>query len=248
METAEFIEVLKVDGRLLADAAEAAGPDAEVPSCPGWRVRDLVRHQGVVHRWATRFVAEGRTQPEPIAAEAPEDDPALIPWFREGHGRLVAALEAAPSGLDCWYFLKAPSPLAFWARRQAHETAVHRVDAELALGRAPSPVDPEFAADGIDELLAAFHVRKKSRIRSETPRTLRVRAVDTDAARDDWLAHVSAEPLVVEREAKGEADCTVSGTAEELYLTLWNRGPYEKLQVTGDASLLDLWRRTAAIT
>ncbi|MGW3245730.1 maleylpyruvate isomerase family mycothiol-dependent enzyme [Streptomyces sp. NPDC001070] len=248
METAEFIEVLKVDGTLLADAAEAAGPDAEVPSCPGWRMRDLVRHQGVVHRWATRFVAEGRTRPEPITAEAPEDDPALIPWFREGHGRLAAALEAAPTGLDCWYFLKAPSPLAFWARRQAHETAVHRVDAELALGGAPSPVDPQFAADGIDELLAGFHVRKKSRIRSETPRTLRVRAVDTDTARDDWLAHVSAEPLVVERRSGGEADCTVSGTAEELYLALWNRGPYEKLQVTGDASLLDLWRRTAAIT
>lgn len=247
METAEFIEVLRRDGGLLADAAEAAGPDARVPSCPGWRVRDLVRHQGAVHRWATRFVAEGRTRPEPIAAETREDDAQLVPWFREGHERLVAALEAAPADLECWYFLKAPTPLAFWARRQAHETAVHRVDAELALGRTPSPVDPRFAADGIDELLAAFHVRERSRVRSERPGTLRVRTVDTDTARDDWLARVSAGPMVVERPASGEADCTVSGTAEELYLTLWNRGPYEKLQVTGDASLLDLWRRTAGI-
>ncbi|MFD8078500.1 maleylpyruvate isomerase family mycothiol-dependent enzyme [Streptomyces sp. NPDC059718] len=247
METAEFIEVLRRDGGLLADAAEAAGLDAEVPSCPGWRVRELVRHQGVVHRWATRYVAEGRRQPEPIEAEAPRDDASLLPWFREGHGLLVAALDAAPADLECWYFLKAPSPRAFWARRQAHETAVHRVDAELALGRAPSPVDPVFAADGIDELLAGFHGRPKSRVRSGTPRTLRVRTTDTDAARDDWLARMSADPLAVERSAPGEADCTVSGTAEELYLTLWNRGAYEKLQVTGDDSVIELWRRTAAI-
>lgn len=34
--------------------------------------------------------------------------------------------------VDCWTFLDAPSPLAFWARRQAHETAIHRADAQLA--------------------------------------------------------------------------------------------------------------------
>ncbi|MEU1619836.1 maleylpyruvate isomerase family mycothiol-dependent enzyme [Streptomyces sp. NPDC005722] len=247
METAEFIEVLRREGGLLADAAEAAGLDAVVPSCPGWHVRELVRHQGTVHRWATRYVAEGRRQPEPMEAETPEDDPSLLPWFREGHGLLVAALEAAPADLDCWSFLKAPSPRAFWARRQAHETAIHRVDAELALGRAPSPVGPEFAADGVDELLTGFHVRPRSRVRSMTPRTLRVRTTDTDAARDVWLARLSADPPVVERAAPGEADCTVSAAAEELYLTLWNRGAYEDLQVTGDTSVVDLWRRTAAI-
>ncbi|MFE2546897.1 maleylpyruvate isomerase family mycothiol-dependent enzyme [Actinacidiphila glaucinigra] len=247
METAEFIEALRRDGTLLADAAEAAGLDNEVPSCPGWRVRELVRHQGAVHRWATRYVAEGRRQPEPIEAEVPTDEAALLPWFREGHERLVAALDAAPDDLECWYFLKASSPRAFWARRQAHETAIHRVDAELALGRDPSPMDPGFAADGVDELLAGFHIRPRSRVRSETPRTLRVRTTDTDAERDDWLARMSADPLVVERAAPGAADCTVSGTAEDLYLTLWNRGAYEKLQVTGDASVIDLWRRTAAI-
>lgn len=247
METADHIEVLRHDGRLLADAAEGAGLDAEVPSCPGWRVRELVRHQGTVHRWATRYVAEGRRRPEAIEADVPGDDPSLLPWFREGHGLLVAALEAAPADLECWHFLNAPSPRAFWARRQAHETAVHRVDAELAAGRDPSPIDPAFAADGIDELLAGFHGRPRSRVRSESPRTLRVRTTDTGAGRDDWLARLSADPLSVERAVPGETDCTVSGRAEDLYLSFWNRGAYEKLQVTGDTSVLDLWQRTAAI-
>ncbi|MFJ4850141.1 MULTISPECIES: maleylpyruvate isomerase family mycothiol-dependent enzyme [unclassified Streptomyces] len=248
METAEFIETLRRNGTLLADAAERAGLDAAVPPCPDWRVRDLVRHQGTVHRWATRFVAEGRMRPEPITAETPADDRELLGWFRDGHERLVTALETAPQDLECWYFLRADSPLGFWARRQAHETAVHRVDAEIAAGRAPSPVDPAFAADGIDELLTGFHTRPKSRVRTEAPGTLRVRAVDLPEGRADWLARLSAEPLVVEQAGEGAADCTVSGTAADLYLALWNRAPYEKLQVSGDISLVALWRRTGAVT
>jgi hypothetical protein len=64
METAEFIETLREDGELLADRAEQAGWDAEVPTCPQWRVRDLVQHVGAVHRWAVGFVA-GATAPTP---------------------------------------------------------------------------------------------------------------------------------------------------------------------------------------
>jgi len=50
-----------------------------------------------------------------------------------------AALSAAPPDLRCWTFLPAPSPLAMWARRQAHETTVHRVDAELAAASVAPP-------------------------------------------------------------------------------------------------------------
>jgi uncharacterized protein (TIGR03083 family) len=246
METAEFIEVLRREGRLLADAAAQAGLDAKVPPCPGWQVRDLVRHQGTVHRWAARFVTEARTEAASIEGDTPEDGE-LLAWFREGHAHLVEGLAAAPPDLECWYFLQAPSPLAFWARRQAHETAVHRVDAESALGKGLSPIGTAFAADGVDELLTGFHVRAKSRVRSERPRSLRVRAVDTPAGKGDWLVRLSADPLRTERSGAGPADCTVRGTAAELYLALWNRGPYEGLEVSGDASLVDLWQRTSAV-
>jgi hypothetical protein len=49
MEIGQHIAALERDGELLAEAAEAAGLDATVPACPGWRVRDLVRHQAYVH-------------------------------------------------------------------------------------------------------------------------------------------------------------------------------------------------------
>ena len=46
----------------MAAAVAGADPDGTVPTCPEWTVRDLVRHMGGVHRWATGFV-RGRTEP-----------------------------------------------------------------------------------------------------------------------------------------------------------------------------------------
>ncbi|MFI5795826.1 maleylpyruvate isomerase family mycothiol-dependent enzyme [Streptomyces sp. NPDC051677] len=247
METAEFIRVLDREGRSLAAAAAEAGPGAKVVTCPDWQVTDLLRHTGKVHRWATSVVAEGHSSFQPVP-EAPDlNGDALLTWFREGHRRLVDTLSAAPPDLRCFHFFPAPSPLAFWARRQAHETAVHRVDAESARGRTPEEIAGElsvdFAADGIDELLRGFHARARSRVRTEEPRVLRVRA--TDAADAVWTVRLSSEPPVTERNAEGDADCEVSGPAALLYLSLWNRLPLPS--ATGDASLAALWRETSAI-
>jgi len=245
METDAYIATLRREGRVLADAAQRAGLDAPVPPCPRWQVRDLVRHTGAVHRWAAAYVADRRTGPAEWDGSAP-DDAALVAWYRDLHARLADTLDTAPADVACWTFLPAPSPLAFWARRQAHETTIHRVDAEAALGAGRSPVETEFAADGVDELLAGFHVRQRSRVRAERPRTLRV--VTTDSPGGDWLVHLSPEPPVVERGGAGAADCTLSGPADAVYLALWNRGPYDGLSVAGDGQLVELWRRTSAVT
>ncbi|CAM5260871.1 hypothetical protein SAURM35S_05383 [Streptomyces aurantiogriseus] len=156
-------------------------------------------------------------------------------------------MSSAPPDVECWHFLPAPSPLAFWARRQAHETAVHRADAESAHGTAPeelaAAVPRDFAADGVDELLLAFHARAKSKVRTETPRVLRVRATDTDDA--VWTVRLSPEPPVAERGGTRDADCEVTGPVAQLYLALWNRLPFPA--VTGDTALADLWREKSAI-
>lgn len=244
METAAFIEALRADGELMADVADRVGWGAEVPTCPEWRMRDLVGHMGAVHRWAAGFVA-GATEPK--ALEGFPADEYLSEWFREGHRALVEGLTTAPADRECWTFLAAPSPIAFWARRQAHETAMHRVDAESALGLGPfASIGRELALDGIDELVSGFHTRANSRVRSDTPCTLRIRAVDGPQG-GDWLLRLSQEPPEVDRTATGTADCTVSGPAEALYLALWNRSGYEELEVSGDPSLLELWQRTSAI-
>lgn len=252
MKVAAHIDALDTAGRSLADSAARAGTEAEVATCPGWRVRDLLRHTTTVHRWATAFVTEGHSSYHPDAGEPDLDGAELLAHYREGHASLVAALRGAPETLECWTFLPAPSPLAFWARRQAHETTVHRADAESALpsGR-PGPVDTALAVDGIDELLRGLHGRDRSRVRTPEPRTLRVRATDTG---DVWTVRLSPEPPRTERTEgterteEGAADCELSGAADRLYLTLWNRLPEDAVVVTGDSSLAALWRENSAIT
>ncbi|MFE9836728.1 maleylpyruvate isomerase family mycothiol-dependent enzyme [Streptomyces sp. NPDC005551] len=256
MKITEFLETLDHEGRLLASAAAEAGVEAAVPTCPGWQVRDLLRHTGMVHRWAAAFVADGHTSYQRDGGLPDLDGGELLAWFREGHRRLVDTLAAAPSDIQCWSFLPAPSPLAFWARRQAHETTVHRVDAESALGGEPTAIATAFAVDGIDELLRGFHARPKSGVRSEAPRVLRVRAIGTadlaeatggaDAVEAVWTVRLSAEPPAGEPGEDGDADCELAGPADQLYLALWNRRPFPS--VAGDAGLADLWREKSAVT
>ena len=166
MEVSEHIDALTQHGTLLADVASQTPLDASVPSCPGWQLRDLLRHTGDVHRWAARFVAEQLPGPVPRLTQAQQlaggpPDAELTGWFRDGHAALVATLRSADPGVCAWAFLPAPSPLAFWARRQAHETTIHRIDAELAAGRAVR-VGTRSAAEGTEAELAA---RRAVRVR-----------------------------------------------------------------------------------
>jgi uncharacterized protein (TIGR03083 family) len=241
MEAKEHIEALQREGELLAAAAASAGLDAAVPTCPEWQVRDLVGHTGGVHRWAAANVSLAQDEPMGAAEMAevmrtPEDG-ALVDWFREGHAALVETLATAPDDLRCWTFMPAPSPLQFWARRQAHETAIHRVDAESAAGSV-SGSDADFAADGVDELLTGFLPRRSGRFTADPQRTLLVQAVDTGR---EWLATVGPERIDVARSG-GAADCTVRGPAADLYLLLWNRRTPDGLDVSGDRGFLDVWR------
>lgn len=237
----EHIGALRRDGTLLADAAARAGADAPVPTCPEWVVRDLVQHLGGVHRWATAIVADARDEPigmdEAVGQWPGAKD--LLDWFHQGHTALIDALSDAGPDLACWTFLAAPSPLSMWSRRQAHETAIHRVDAELAAGSTPTAVPARLAADGIDELLTCFITRPGRGLRTDQPRSL---AIGCDDAPGNWLLHIGPNGVEARTiDGAAGADCAVRGTAHDLYLCLWNRGGAEHLAVAGDGDLLDLF-------
>ena len=251
MNVDEHIARLDDAGQRLRAAAEAAGLDAQVPSCPDWAVRDLVRHQGGVHRWATGYVAGPRAEiwdvdlPDVVGSWPADAD--LLDWFAVGHASLVEALNNADPSLACWTFLAAPSPLAMWARRQAHETTVHRVDAELAAGWQPAKMPAEFAADGVDELLTCFITRPGGTLRADPGKTLAVRCTDNAG---NWLVNIGPDRVTTSTgdDATTPANCHISGSASDLYLALWHRLPISALRIEGDAGVLDFFNNQVRVT
>lgn len=246
---------------VLRNNAMAAGLDAAVPTCPGWRVRDLVVHLGVVHRWATAALngsdaATARADADRAGAAA-SDHPDLLDWLDDGLVDLLNALARAPEDLDVFFFLaNTPSASRGWARRQCHEATVHAVDAMAArLGRPPAAeqtwLTPRLAVDGIDELLRGFLPRRSSRLRSAEPFTLAVTARDAALT---WTVRVGEEPPQVAPagptppEPVPGADVTISADAVPLYLALWNRGD-EVDVVTGPdhAGAWDRWREQVQV-
>jgi uncharacterized protein (TIGR03083 family) len=249
VEIATHIEALRTEGERLAAAVAAASPDDAVPSCPEWVVRDLVCHMGSVHRWATGYVADARHEQWDVdlidVVGAWPDDDDLVPWLHAGCAGLADALDAAPADLDCWTFLPAPSPRAMWARRQAHETAIHRVDAELATRNdaSLSPFDPAFAADGVDELLSCFLPRPRTRLRSDPPTTLGMTCTDSHAG---WLLHIGPDgvtttPVPEATVSDHDPACEIRATAADLYLVLWSRRSPGALEVSGNDAVLQLF-------
>jgi uncharacterized protein (TIGR03083 family) len=250
----ELVDVLTTESSRLVDEAQRVLPQDPVPTCPGWTVQDLLLHIGGVHRWAATIVSEAHTENLSTEHEAavmagPADTTELTAWFKEGTGRLVGSLQAAPADLRAFVFLKnAPAPRLFWARREAHETTIHRVDALASrLGRIPSTheaaITAEVALDGIDELLTGFVPRRSSRLRTDEPFSMMVAPTDADVA---WTVAVSDQPPVVTRTADPYAQGVLSGTAAALYLGLWNRG--DDIAENGTVDALGHWREQVQVS
>jgi uncharacterized protein (TIGR03083 family) len=234
MDVAALIDQVEVNGFALATAADAADLEAGIPGCPDWSVRDLLQHVGMVHRWAAAIVGTPRSDPKVPPPDFPSDGE-LVEWFRAGHRAVVETLRAAPADLDCWYFLDAPSALAFWARRQALETAIHRVDAQGAID-AVTPIDAALARDGMAELLLGFGARKKS----FAPGTVRLAPTDGGS----WHVTLSANGLIPVQDDPGTpTDATVSGSSCDVYRWMWNRP--SDVQVEGDEAIAAEWQKIA---
>jgi uncharacterized protein (TIGR03083 family) len=229
------------EGAALA-AVPASGLEAPVRSCPGWDVAKLIRHTGRVHRWATEHIAGAD---DPGAGPRPPEGDALLPWYAESLALLTAELDRHDPSEPASTFA-GPGDVAFWLRRQAHEIAVHRWDAEDAItpGGA-TPIDAEPAADGIDEWLGLFVPRflvdKGDGVPADlVGATLHVHCTDTAG---EWLLRLTADGVEVER-AHAKGDAALRGPASDLLLAVWHRKPLSAVDVVGDAdragAILDL--------
>jgi uncharacterized protein (TIGR03083 family) len=244
----DHLAALVHSGRVLRDTAAAAGLEAPVPTCPAWTVRKLVTHQGMVHRWAAANLRRKREFRARDAAAEAAAAPDLLAWFSAGLEALREAIRTTADDARALVFLNdAPPPRRFWARRQAHETTIHSADAVAArVGRWPAaadlPIDPQLAADGVDELLCGFITRGKGKLNSPEPMTVVVAAEDAGRA---WTIRLTPESLTTDPGAAAQPDATLSGTAAQLYLGLWNRG--DEIVVNGRGDLLPRWRERVRV-
>lgn len=250
LKVKQYIGLVESEGNQFANAAALGDWDVEIAACAGWSMRDLVRHLGMIHLWAAANVAF----PEPDWLDVDElpdlvrywpeltgesgqypDDDGLVDWYRSTLANLVDVLKSAPADVEAFTFLPAPSPLSMWARRQANEIAVHRFDAEEARG-ITSNFDPLFAADMIDEVLVGFAGRPRP-IDIESPKVLHLHADDTD---DHWYVTITADGF--ETSSEGDhADLTITGTASDLNIVLWNRAAGPSITMVGNTDVFDYW-------
>ncbi|MDP9073921.1 MAG: maleylpyruvate isomerase family mycothiol-dependent enzyme, partial [Actinomycetota bacterium] len=217
-----------------------------------WDMTGLVAHLGGVHRWVTGILRTGVLEKAP---PPPLDNPGVVlAWYGEGLASLLEELaQTDPDALAWNWFAQEPAPARFWFRRMAHETAVHRWDAQAAAGAGPaSPIDAELAVDGVDEFLG-FVARWLARRPVESlSGTLHLHATDVAGVAGgggggggggEWSLTLSPHGVATRRE-HSKADAALRGPASDLLLWLVNRLAPDGggLQVFGDRGILDTWR------
>jgi len=234
MDYTTYVGHVEADGDLLVTAA-AQDLSADIPSCPGWTMRDLVEHVAEVYEHKIACTQLGR-EPDPWPPEWPADrDP--IDWLNDARTRLLAMFaEHGPQDPSATWW-PPDQTVGFWARRMAHETAVHRVDAQLGVGQA-TPVDDDLATDGVDEILTIMLAGDWSEAPSDEAAGQRV-AISTGGRQ--WI--VALEPTFIGvEEGRGQAAAAVEGDPSDVLLWLWGRFPDERVSLSGDAATLALLR------
>lgn len=243
MDRPAYLEAVEANGRLIASTAPGI-LDVAVPSTPGWAVEDVVGHVGAVHRRVADRVRRGSTTVDDVVNVTVPAGDRVVPWFEDGLAALVEVLAAVDPDRPVWNWTRdRPQTAAFWPRRMAHETAVHRVDVQLARG-AVDPVDPELASDGVDEYfevslpldLEAFPGGGEAVV---------VRATDGNA---EWTVTALPGRASIGRGGSARPATTLSGGASDLLLVLWRRLGVDAVDVSGDRALAERFIAAADLT
>jgi uncharacterized protein (TIGR03083 family) len=203
-------------------AALARQPDdiltRPVAACPGWTIKDLFGHLGSIERWAAEIVLSGTfvDQQTPPAAGA-------VTWFLEGADTFLGTMSALDPEEPCWNFGPPPRKAGFWRRRQAHEHAIHLIDASQASGLGVPSFAADFMLDGIDEVLTMF-----------TPRQLRLGRMP----QPDGPVTFQVPGAGSWRVGQGAREASITSPPDGMYLGLWGRSNLlETAIIEGDRAL-----------
>jgi uncharacterized protein (TIGR03083 family) len=203
-------------GRIAELAARLPG-DTPVRSCPDWDFSALVGHLGEVQRfWAGNVRAASLERPWEGERTPPKTG--LDRWLAGGTELLLAALAGASEDAPCWTWWGEPNTAGAVARHQVQEAAVHRWDAETAVGT-PAPLSPELAHDGVAEFLDIMVDEQIGRPVGEVV----FESIDTGG---QWRA---GRP--------GPTSVLLRASASDLVLLLYGRIPPSAVESHGDLAV-----------
>jgi uncharacterized protein (TIGR03083 family) len=248
----------------MADVVTGADLTAPVTGCPDWDLAKLVRHTGIVHRWAAAIVAtraSERIAQNELDVGLPADPAGYPEWLAHGGAALVAVLGESGPDTAVWAWGD-DHRSGWWARRMLHETTVHRADAERTLGVEPV-IEAVAAADGVDEflLVAPLGSRVSKRL-PELPagQTIHLHATDSAFANGEsaaatvspeageWLISLDGSGYTW---AHGHAKATVAVRGPAALLLLFTYGRVRpddgRLTIFGDAALLRTWQEIMSL-
>ena len=230
----DLVEAIRRESEAFASAAERGDLTTRVPSCPDWTLGDLVWHLTDVQWFWTQIAGRALLSREDVGPrpEPPASDDHLVGGFREGAAALVEVLEEADPGLRLWSWAGGQQDITWVRRRQAHEAAIHRWDAEATVGD-PGPIEGSLALDGIDEWVE--WMADPDELSSAAPVMVRLVASDREAAR---VLRVEADGTFAS-EPQGQPDGTITASASDLDLLLWRRVAPADVSIVGDRSAVE---------
>jgi uncharacterized protein (TIGR03083 family) len=241
---------LRAEAAAFRTAVDQPGAlELPVPTCPEWTVLDLVHHLGGVYWYVRSLVGRGLlTRPDTAGVAARTEWPAgaeALHWWDEQLSALQSTLDSLDPELPAWNWAPQAKRVAFWHRRMAHETAVHRWDAQMAVGLT-DPIEAKLASDGITEVLDTWLPAGKRRGPRDRNGIVALRATDVEQA---WHVRLRGEGVALldtdtffDDDAEQRERAIAAGTASDLMLSLYGRVSFDVLDLAGDMGLLEALR------
>lgn len=231
----QYLNHLNADYQLLASAIPEAPVD--VPSCPGWTTKDLAKHMAHVYL-GQAYVVETGSQAENKEHLAPyprTDD--FLEFMSWGFAAITKTLDINRPERPTWSWHHSDFSVDFWFRRMAHETVIHRIDAQQAVGSV-TPIDEALALDGVDEVLDFLPLMGSW---PEVPNVdfgIVSIVASTKNGSKVWDLNFTDQATTVSAidKANVSARLVISGDAEAMDLYLWGRidSSDPRISITGE--------------
>jgi uncharacterized protein (TIGR03083 family) len=231
-------------------AAAQTDPTARIAACPEWSMTDLLWHIGHVHWFWNTVVSVPLTDERAVHEypdiERPADDQ-LTEFAAEQAKALVSTFRATDPASPAWTWAPNQQDCAFVIRHQVQEAAVHRWDAQHAIGAA-EPIDRLAALDAIEEFLTVSVASTTWPAEGAPPLSVPLVLDATDAGdAGTWIVTDAAPGILAAAAgvpAGGAGAVTVTGSASDLLLWL-----YERVDLAADGpDAADVITRFRALT